>query len=127
MKIGRSIAVGAAVAMVPVALSMSASPASAMTKSCLSMHVAYEQATLASTHGSSMMTSFRDNAQAYTDSEDFYRWRGWYFDLDGYMVRYDGYDAADWQQRDDYNVATAQILEDQAAQAYDDMVTECGW
>jgi hypothetical protein len=65
------------VAVLPVMLGVSAAPTSAMPKSRLSMHIAYMQATLNSTHADAMMTSFQDNVTEYAQNDGFIRFTGW--------------------------------------------------
>src|SRR3954468_6391668 len=100
MKVRQSVAVASAVALVPVMLSMSAAPASAMPKSCLSMHLAYEQASLNSTHADATMTSFQDYVVDYVDADGYWRRKGWYYDPAGHMDWYDmtpdGWGYWDW-------------------------------
>ena len=73
------------VAVVPLALSLSAGPASAMPKSCLTMYTGYQRATLAATRADATMTSLQDNVQWYADSNGFYRETGWFFNFFGGM------------------------------------------
>jgi hypothetical protein len=112
--------------LVPVVLSMSAAPASAMPKSCLTMHVAWEQATLESTRADATMTSFQDNVVWYADSDGFYREKGWFFTFTGSMEWYD-LDPGTWNRWNSIQIENAQFYEDQAEAAYNDMVGECGW
>jgi hypothetical protein len=126
MKVRKSIAAASVVAVVPLALSLSAGPASAMPKSCLTMYTGYQQATLAATAADATMTSFEDNVQWYADSNGFYREKGWYYDFTGGMQYYD-LDPATWADWDSIYIWEAQFQEDQAADAYDAYVSECGY
>jgi hypothetical protein len=126
MKIRKGIAVASAVAVVPLMMAVSASPASAMPKSCLTMHVAYEQASLTSSHANATMTSFQDNVTWYADSGGFYREKGWYFGFDGSMQWYD-LDPATWNDWDSFNVMDAANAEANAQAAYDELVSNCAW
>jgi hypothetical protein len=127
MKIKKSIGVAGAIAVVPLVLGMSASPASAMPKSCLTMHIAYEQATLASSHANEMMTSFEDNVQDYVDADGYYMRKGWLVDLQGRIHFYVGMDPWEWHLMDAENIERAEWAQADADAAYDAWVSDCGW
>lgn len=126
MKIRKSMVVASALAAVPVVLGVTAAPASALQKSCLSMHIAYEQATLSSTHADAMMTSFQDNVTDYADSNGFYRRTGWYWDMAGHMQHYD-VDSNFWYAWNSDIIDTAEFYASQAAEAYDTYLADCGY
>ena len=126
MKIRRSIVVASAVAAAPIMLGMSAAPASAMPKSCLSMRVEWEQASLASTHAESTMTSLEDNVHWYSDSDGLLRAKGWYFGFDGSMQTYD-IDVATWDWWDQFHIDEAAAAEAAESAAYDAYVSDCAW
>ena len=107
-------------------MAVSASPASAMPKSCLSMRLAYEQASLTSSHADATMTSFQDNVTWYARSDGFYREKGWYYGFDGSMQWYD-LDPATWDAWNSFNVLVAANAEADAQSAYDDLVSDCGY
>jgi hypothetical protein len=126
MKVRKSIVAASVVAVVPLALSLSAGPASAMPKSCLTMYTGYQQATLAATVADSTMTSFQDNVEWYADSNGFYREKGWFYNFLGGMEHYD-LDPATWSDWNSFHISMAQEAEAQAADAYNDYVSECGY
>ena len=126
MKITKAVGVVGVTALVPLVLSMSASPASAMPKNCLSMRLEWEQASLASTHAESTMTSLEDNVHWYPDSDGSIRAKGWYFGFDGSMQTYD-IDVPTWDWWDQFDIDQAAAAEAAEAAAYDAYVSDCAW
>jgi hypothetical protein len=126
MKIRKSIVVASAVAVVPLTLGMSTGPASAMTKSCITMYSGYVQASLASNYADATMTSFEDNVQDYVDANGYYRRTGTYFDLAGHLQHYD-MDPSAWSWQDAIHTDVAAQAEADEADAYDDYMSACGY
>jgi len=92
------------------------------------MHIAYEQASLYSSHASTTMTSFEDQGHInYSPDGTPQSVSGYYFDLGGHLVFYNNMSPELWLTTDDYNTMVYQDAESAEAAAYDDMVTNCGF
>jgi hypothetical protein len=126
MKTKLTIMFSSILAATAMTLGVTAEPASAMPRSCLSLHLAWQQAVLDANLAFNTMLTFEENAHQYFTPYYESMYKGWYEDFTGQIQYYDESEAR-WHQDDAGYQLAADLMDADADTAYADYLDTCGW
>jgi hypothetical protein len=126
MRTKLTVMLGGILAATALTLGVSAEPASAMPRSCLSMYTAYQQATLDSTHADNRWLTFRDGVQQTYPYAGVTWITGSFVDMYGHLQSYDT-DLVSWSDALSYFEERAVYYQGIAESALDAYQSDCGY